>query len=189
MTRKQTPRRYTTRIRPQLVMGGIAAASFSLTGCSDEPELSDARFTTLAECTKAGYPSDLCNSSYAAALSEHQKTAPSFKTLDECKAEWGDTGCQPTYRSGGSVFVPLMAGFVLSQLVQRDYMRNGYVNYYGGGYYGTPIYRNRTGNTVTVDRSSTGTVSKTPVNVNTKTVSTSGFGGSSYSRSGGSWGS
>ncbi|GGC41245.1 hypothetical protein GCM10011371_30840 [Novosphingobium marinum] len=177
-------RRFTSRKRPRLVLGGIAVASIGLSGCGQEPEVTDARFTTVSECTKAGYPSDLCQSSYSAALSEHQQSAPAFQTRDECREEWGENSCQQVYRPTGSVFIPALAGFVLGRMAQRDYMRYGSANYYGGGYYGTPIYRNRGGGTVTVGRGTGGTITKTPVNVNTTTVARSGFGGRGFSRGG-----
>ncbi|PEQ14403.1 hypothetical protein B2G71_02055 [Novosphingobium sp. PC22D] len=181
-------RRFTSGKRQKLVLGGIAAASVSLSGCSSsEPEFSDARFTSVAECTKAGFPEDLCSQSYTAAMDAQRENAPKFDTLAACQQEWGANNCTPTYNAstGGNVFMPLLAGFMVGRLMQRDYWNNGYVNYYGGGYSGTPIYRNRSGGTVTVDRGSTGVARTTPVNVNTKAVASRGFGGMGMSRSGG----
>ena len=183
-------RRFTSGQRPKLVLGGIAAASMSLSGCgSSEPEFSDARFTTVTECKNAGFPEDLCAQSFAAALKAQQDEAPKFNTLAECQQEWGANNCTPTYNNstGGNVFMPLLAGFVVGQMMQRSYWNNGYVSYGGGGYYGTPIYRNRGGNTVTYNPGSGTSVSRTtPVNVNTKAVAAKGFGGMGMSRSGSS---
>ncbi|WP_156840361.1 DUF1190 domain-containing protein [Novosphingobium aquimarinum] len=180
-------RRFTSGQRHKLVLGGIAAASMSLSGCgSSEPEFSDARFTTVTECKSAGFPEDLCAQSFAAALKAQQDEAPKFNTLAECQQEWGANNCTPTYNNntGGNSFMPLLAGFAIGQMMQRNYWNNGYIGS-GGGYYGTPIYRDRGGSTVTVDRGSGGIARTKPVNVNTKAVAAKGFGGMGMSRSSG----
>ncbi|MET0251893.1 MAG: DUF1190 domain-containing protein [Novosphingobium sp.] len=189
---RRSPRRFAATARPRLVLGGLAAAAgVSLTGC-DGPTYQQAEFTTVAQCTSAGYEQSLCDTGFKAAQAEHDKTAPRFASLKECNQEWGDGTCQPlaaapgTPAAGGSsigsVFVPVLAGFVLSQALQQRYDR-GDVNYYGGyGGYGSPIYRSRTGNTVVLDRSG-GITKATPVNVNTRTVASKGFGGMGMSRS------
>lgn len=188
------PRRFARRARPKLVLGGLAAAaSISLSGCGGTPDFQDAQFTTVAECTKAGFPDTVCQSSYNAAFLEHQRSAPQFQGQQACEQEWGGQHCERLTNTSsssspslGSVFVPALAGFVVSQALQRRYYDNGdididYYGGYGGSYRGSPIYRSRGGNTVTVDRSSGTTVSR-PVNVNTASVARSGFGGMSMSR-------
>ena len=198
MNKSQSPRRFASRARPRLVMGGLAVAGLSLSGCDDAPDLQDAQFTTVQECTTAGFPDSLCQAGYNAAFIEHQRTAPQFNSLKSCEEEWGGNHCMPTatnnFSAGGvgsgtagsGVFVPMLAGFVVSQALQQRYRDTGDIDidYYGGygGYRGSPIYRNRTGGTVTVDRSSGKSVS-TPVNVNTRSVAHSGFGGMGMSRS------
>jgi len=176
-------RRFTSRKRQRLMLGSIAVAGMTLSGCGQKAEVQDAQFTTVGECTSAGYPQKLCEASAGAAETEHQKAAPQFRTLAECQEQWGVSSCSSTHRSGSGVFVPLLAGFVLSRAMQRDYMDRGYVSNYGGSYYGSPIYRGRAGNTVTLNKGSTGAVTKVPVNVNTRTAAKSGFGGMGMSRS------
>jgi uncharacterized protein YgiB involved in biofilm formation len=176
-------RRFTSGKRQRLMLGSIAVASMTLSGCGQEADVQDAQFTTVGECTSAGYPQKLCEASSGAAEAEHQKAAPQFATLAQCQEQWGASSCSSTYRSGGSVFVPLLAGFVLSRAMQRDYMGRGYVSNYGGSYYGSPIYRGRAGNTVTLSKDSMGNITKAPVNVNTRTAAKSGFGGRGMSRS------
>ncbi len=193
-----TPRRrFAGRARPTLVLGGLAAAaSMTLGGCESAPDFQDAKFTTVAECTKAGFPDAVCQAGFDAALANHQGAAPRFANLKACEQEWGSDHCigyagaNPAGGSSvGSVFVPMLAGFVVSQALQRRYYDDGYVGYYGGygGGYGRPIYRDRSGSTVTVDRSG-GRAISTPVNVNTTTVARSGFGGMGMSRGSGGGG-
>lgn len=181
MDHRRSARRFVTAARPRLALGGLAVA-VTLTGC-DDPDVQPAQFTTVAECTSAGFDQKLCDAGYNAAFQEHQRTAPQFDTLASCEQEWG--GCVPQApaaagSSAGSVFVPMVAGFVLSQALQRRYYDTGGMGYYGG-YVGSPIYRSRAGNTVTVQRSG-GVTRATPVNVNTRTVAASGFGGRGMSR-------
>jgi uncharacterized protein YgiB involved in biofilm formation len=191
---RSEPRRFACRTRPQLALGGLAAvAGLSLTGCDGTPDLQDARFTTVSECVNAGMAEEVCQSGFNAAQLEHQRSAPQFNTLSSCEQDWGSNNCMPMsasngagYSSGGSVFVPMLTGFLISQALQQRYYSGrdiGYAYYGGGGYRGTPIYRDRGGSAVTVQRSG-GKAIATPVNVNTTTVARSGFGGMGKSRSG-----
>lgn len=190
MDDRPSRRRFISGPRPRLVLGGLAAAAtVSLSGCGSAT-FEPAEFTSVAQCTSAGFPQPLCDAGYNAAALEHQRSAPRFAHLKSCEDEWGDASCVPASgslagSSAGSVFVPLVAGFVLSQALQRRYYDGDDIGigYYGGygGYRGSPIYRSRSGNTVTLDRSG-GVTKATPVNVNTRTVAASGFGGRGLSR-------
>jgi len=194
-------RRFAGRSRSQLALGGIAvAATVTLSGCGGgTPDFQDAQFTSVSECVKGGFPENLCQSSYSSALQEYQKGAPQFANRQGCEQEWGAQQCvqysgtgYSNGHSAGSVFVPMLAGFVLSQALQRRYNEDGgaglgYYGGYGGGYNSSPIYRDRRGGTVVVDRSGGRSIAK-PVNVNTTTVARSGFGGMGKSRSGFSFG-
>jgi uncharacterized protein YgiB involved in biofilm formation len=196
MDQTSQPRRYARRTHATLALGGLAA--LSLSGCDDTPNFQDAQFTNVSECVKAGFADELCQSSYNAALQQYQGDAPKFNTLKDCEQQWGAQQCGPgvasgqSYSSGSNVFVPLLAGFVVSQALQQRYNRDGAagIGYYGGygsGFRGTPIYRDRRGSTVTFDRSGGQAIAR-PVNVNTTTVARSGFGGMGKSRSGFSFG-
>ena len=189
-TSRPATRRFAGRSRPMLALGGLAAAAtITLGGCGGTPDFQDAQFTSVSECVKAGFPDNLCQSSYSAALQEYQGQAPKFANLKSCEQEWGSQQCAPATSYGNhssNIFVPMLAGFVLSQALQRRYNEDGgagigYYGGYGGGYRGSPIYRDRGGATVTVDRSGGRSISR-PVNVNTTTVARSGFGGMGKSR-------
>jgi uncharacterized protein YgiB involved in biofilm formation len=191
MSESRSPRRFAARARPRLVLGGLAAAAgVSLSACDAAPEFRDAQFTSVTECTRAGFEASVCEAGFNSASAEYQRSAPKFNSLKTCEEQWGGNQCTPyaanaagsgTGVSTGSVFVPMLAGFVLSQALQRRYYEGGNIGYYGG-YGGAPIYRNRTGNPVVLDRSG-GALSTKPVNVNTHTVARSGFGGMGMSRS------
>jgi uncharacterized protein YgiB involved in biofilm formation len=163
------------------MLGGLAAASITLSGCGGDT-VEPAKFSSVSQCASAGFEKSLCEGGYQDAAKEHRRSAPQFKSNADCEKEWGSGSCEqltsPRQSNTGSIFVPLLTGFVLSSIMQRQFYNTGY---YGGGYVGSPIYRSRTGNTVTLDRSS-GVTKMTPVNVNTTTVSRSGFGGKGMSR-------
>jgi len=198
MEHPRSPRRFTVGNRPRLVLGGLAAAAgMSLAGCDRSEDYRQAEFTSVRACEQAGFDREVCDAGYSAAAQTHQETAPRFSSRDTCEQEWGTGQCAPALAgsdsgptaaaapsASGNVFVPMLAGFVISQALQQRYYSGGYI---GGGfsrYGGEPIYRNRTGSTVTLDRSSGRSVA-TPVNVNTRTVASRGFGGRSMSRGGG----
>jgi uncharacterized protein YgiB involved in biofilm formation len=183
------PRRFSPRRRSRLALGGIAAAGlgFGLSGCEDVPA-EPMRFSSVEQCVSAGLEQPFCESTYSAALAQHRSTAPQYSGRDECEDEWGEYGCEsaPVASGGQSVFTPLLAGFLVGQALNR----RDAVYYGGGGYYGSPIYRNRGGQAVTLAPGNTNAraVRTTPVNVGTTTVARSGFGGMGMSRGGGGWG-
>ena len=195
MTQTRSPRRFAATSRRRLALGGLAAASVSLAGCGSNPDPEPAEFTSVSACMNAGFPADLCGQGYDAAEKERQASSPKFASKEECEKEWGDHQCSQLAQqgeqanSGGhSFFGPMLAGFVLSRAMQSNY--GGWRRGDSSNLAGAPIYRNRTGATVTLDRTRGKFVAK-PVNVNTRTVASRGFGstGSARGFGGGSSGS
>jgi uncharacterized protein YgiB involved in biofilm formation len=174
-------RRFAARHHSRLALGGLAVAGLTLSGCEDPPA-EPLRFSSVEQCISAGYERPFCQSTQSAALAEHERSAPRYGNAAQCEAEWGDNGCQRA--SSGGVFMPLLAGFLVGQALNR---RDGGYYYGGSSYYGSPIYRNRSGQAVTATPGVRAT-KMTPVNVGTTTVARSGFGGRGMSRSGGGWG-
>ncbi|WP_126174220.1 DUF1190 domain-containing protein [Altericroceibacterium xinjiangense] len=184
MSDKPPARRFSSRKRSRLALGSIAAAGMSLglSGCEDQPA-EPLRFSSVEQCITAGYERPFCESSQQAALAEYRETAPRYTTAAECEAEWGAAGCERP-PGGGSVFMPLLTGFLVGQALNQGGNRS-YYNYGGAGYYGSPIYRNRTGQAVTLTPGTGLAPPKaTPVNVGTTTVARSGFGGRGMARGG-----
>ena len=175
-------RRFATRHRSRLALGGLAVAGLTLSGCEDAPA-EPLRFASVEQCVSAGYERPFCQSTQSAALAEHQRSAPQYGSAAQCEAEWGEDGCQRA-SSGGGVFTPLLAGFLVGRAL------SGGNSYYGGaGYYGSPIYRSRSGQAVTTAPGSSARATRmAPVNVGTTTVARSGFGGRGMSRRSGGWG-
>lgn len=210
---KEVPRRrYASGVPLPLALGGLGmVAGLSLTGCTpDAPaDLADAPFSSVAECTAAGYPQGLCAAGYRTAAQEHETTAPRFDSLAACQEDWGSESCAPaadnaappgdgsTQRgSSGMLFAPALAGFVLGRSLQGNYARDcrrdadcdrDYrLGRHGGGagYIGQPLYRDRTGRTVAMQLTRGGP-RLTPVAVNSRTVARGGFGSRGGFRFGG----
>lgn len=191
-------RRKSSMSRKSLALGTIAVAGLTVAACDDGPDTSRI-FKSLADCRQSGYSEFVCDKEFNEARARHAKTAPKFKSSDACEKQFGSSKCMvhsTSVTNGGTTsssnfYTPLLAGFLVSQALQRVRSPYDYYSYRSSypGYYSTPIYRDRGGRTVTRVRTGTGTSAKTvsrPVNVNTRTVTRRGFGGRSVSRRG--WG-
>lgn len=186
------------------------ATALTLSGCDDpspqaswDPNRGEQvqafSYKSLEECKVANEVSDAeCDTSYAAAQKDDQKNAPRYEARASCEDVYGVGNCVPRggENGGGSFFTPLLAGFVIGQMLD------------GGGYRGTGMYRRddgyystyggRLGRDYGTGRT---TISKTsidppdairnaPPKIQTRTsvVSRGGFGGGrSYARSSGGY--
>lgn len=117
-------------------------AVFALSGCEESDE-TVSLYMNAQECAQAN-PSQAaqCEDSYRTALQEAQRTAPKYATMEDCVAEFGDAQCTQTAsidgnpvntenannlnpdssqmaqaNSGGSFFMPLMAGYMMGRLM------------------------------------------------------------------------
>lgn len=196
MSDQDDDRRFVKRRRLSLALGSITLAGTGamLAGCGSSEANDKVYYSSLAECQSAGDARDFCDRSYQAALAAHERTAPSFETMELCEADWGAGNC--TMRSGPVVegqgaYVPTMEGFLVAQTEERDernhYYRHSYF-YMGRPFYGYPVYRDRAGQNVTLSRGTgdtAGTPQRTAVNTKSLSASRGGFGSRGYSRSGG----
>ncbi len=188
-------RRLSGRKPPILALGTIAASSLLLTGCGDDAP-TDTMYSSPEQCISAGVDRELCQTAYEDAMKAHLANAPRFNVKGECETAYGDNQCSEQRSNGGSFFTPFMTGYLLSSTINNitDYYsyrrrqeQSGSSYGSSGSYWGSsPIYRNRSGQTVTTvgtgrsrDTAITTTSPTKPVNVNTRSVSRSGFGGRS----------
>ncbi|MBO0905587.1 DUF1190 domain-containing protein [Jiella sonneratiae] len=192
-------RRFTRRTPPILTLGTIAATGMVLYGCGDD-QPKEMVFSTPQQCADAGVDMQICEAEYQQALQKHLTDAPHYASLQECEAAMGAGRCfqagnpgnqnaaGQTSGSGTGFFVPFMTGYLVSSAISSLSNYSAYRDYrYSSGYVSTPIYTNRAGDTLTSTVEGGKSVSR-PVNVNTRTVSRSGFGGRSSSRGGGFFG-
>lgn len=173
----------------------MASASISLTACGAPPGVQrdvgppapTLAYASLAECLSADdIPDGDCNTNYQQAQAAADKTAPGYATREECEGEWGPSQCKTTQREGGSFFTPLLAGFVIGQVLGGGRGYGGGPLYrdrggrYSNGYGGGGVYTDyRTGRQVTDARAHTPAARQAPPRAQTRTtvVSRGGFGG------------
>ncbi|WP_309644501.1 DUF1190 domain-containing protein [Phenylobacterium sp.] len=130
----------------------LAGASLTIAACDDAPaaanwnknsvaqgeQVETFQYADLDSCKTANaIPDADCDAAYAKALEDNDKSAPRFEAQATCEETHGVGNCVPrTASNGGSFFTPLLAGFVIGQMLD------------GGGnryYRGTGLYRGRDG--------------------------------------------
>ena len=127
-----------------VLMGG---AALSLGACEQPVEVGV--FETVDQCTVMGYSQSACESAIEQAQKEHLQAAPKYASRTDCEAEFGrcEAGTasaqqQPPQTpqgpqgeqtalnsSGGSFFMPLLAGYMMGQMMG------------GNRYAAQPLYR------------------------------------------------
>lgn len=109
---------------------GVSAAILSACGNSNQEVV----FVNNVEDCIANTEFDLqqCEAAYQQALAEAERTGPKYRSMQTCESEFGTGQCMQ--QSSGSFFMPLMAGFLINELLfDRD--RRYYSGYYN------PVYR------------------------------------------------
>lgn len=160
---------------------GIVAA---LMGCSSKEEVKV--IASVDECVDSTELNrEQCEAAYQQALREAERTGPKYDARHQCEVEFGSC------RQSGSFWLPLMTGFMVGQMLDRD-----------RHYYYNPVYRysnpysSHYDRLMTADGSVVGRSGKTSYTVPssatkpkptvTKTVSRGGFGSVASAKS--SWG-
>lgn len=110
----------------------MGAGAVTLTAC-DEPKTDVVLYQSVDQCARDGVSPDVCQQSYRDAVSAHLNAAPRYASDADCASDFGLDGCRAYSSSGGSsLFLPLMAGYMMGNTV-------------GGSsrYKGQPLYRSR----------------------------------------------
>ncbi|MGF1641626.1 MAG: DUF1190 domain-containing protein [Rhodospirillales bacterium] len=114
-----------------LVMMG--ASSIVLTAC-DEPQVDAYLFRDVEQCVdQPGASRAACEEAYGVASGQHASVAPKYASKADCEADFGAGQCETApYQtdSGGSVFMPLMMGYMMGSMLGR-----------GSGAAPQPLYR------------------------------------------------
>ncbi|GAB6053239.1 DUF1190 domain-containing protein [Magnetospira thiophila] len=101
-----------------LVMMG--ASVLALTACS-ESEVDVGVFDSVDQCMiTPGMTQELCTDALAQSKAEHVKVAPKYTAQADCEADFGAGQCETApyqTQSGGSVFMPMMMGFMMGQML------------------------------------------------------------------------
>jgi uncharacterized protein YgiB involved in biofilm formation len=110
----------------------VGVSMIALTACNQAPTVSTELVANPASCLEllnrkqpdtAVDNKTKCDNDYKAALAEHRVNAPSFKTREDCKAEFPELACEttaPTHNAGGGFFAPMMAGYLLGSMMNRN---------------------------------------------------------------------
>lgn len=99
-----------------LLMG---SAPLLLVACARQPEVrtSEGLFTSVEACTTETMNPSMCRQAFEEAQAQAAAVAPRYATTAECEAEFGEGNCETRQHAGGSFVGPMMAGFVLSQML------------------------------------------------------------------------
>jgi uncharacterized protein YgiB involved in biofilm formation len=112
----------------------VVTAAFLLAGCEKSDET--VKLYQNADDCSAANPgeSQQCTTAYNNALKEAERTAPKYATRQDCVAEFGEGQCQPApsqasvagdnqaqAQSGGSFWMPLMAGYMMGRMMGGSY--------------------------------------------------------------------
>lgn len=153
---------------------------------SDEPTVDAMPFASVAECESSGQvPAAECQTAFAEAQANHEQAAPRFETEALCEEQFGDGQCQPRIAGNSNYFIPILGGFMVARMLDRDrpYYRYGGLYrsrrnnlWYSGGAYGAPLQSTGSGWRAGASGLERPT-SSPPVRSRSSTVSRGGFGG------------
>lgn len=100
----------------------VPATTLLLAACGEKPE-QGLVYNNAAECAAASYNSqEQCEADFAAAQALHPQVAPKYLNQAECEADFGAGQCETApqqTQSGGSVFMPMMMGYLAGQMMNR----------------------------------------------------------------------
>ena len=134
------------RRRSATVAFSVIGLSAALAGCDDPP--APKVYESVKDCATE-HGAQACDSAWQASVGEHQATAPQYSQREQCEAQYGPGHCEPYAGRQGSVFIPLMAGFMIGRALNRPDQQNQpgypYGGGGGGGYVGHPVFFNRSG--------------------------------------------
>ncbi len=155
-----------------------------LVAACDEAKVDTAIFETAKQCQELGFTAEECRANYERARESHVAVAPKYASREACETDFGAEQCESAPQktaSGGSVFMPLMMGYMMGSIL-------------GGktGATAQPLYRSGDDRSTfrTADNKSVGkqtgrvqvasSAASSPT-VKTRTISRGGFGASARS--------
>lgn len=97
----------------------MGSAPLLLAACAKQPEVqtSEGLFTSVEACAAETMNPSLCRQAFEDAQAQADAVAPRYASTAECEAEFGEGQCATRQHAGGSFVGPMMAGFVLSQMM------------------------------------------------------------------------
>ncbi|MCC2614922.1 DUF1190 family protein [Aestuariibacter halophilus] len=130
MTRKRSSTINLAQMRKHFTVKPLAlgVASVMLSACGGDRQ--DATvYTSVDQCVNDNpEQANICQTAYQEALVEAERTAPKYRSEQDCEYDFGPNQCRVVNNNQGSFFMPFMAGFMLSNLLSP------------GGYYHQPMF-------------------------------------------------
>lgn len=100
----------------------VPAATLFMAGCGEQREQALV-YESPDECAAASFNTpEQCKADYDAAKALHPQVAPKYITKQECETDFGAGNCETAPQqttSGGSVFMPMMMGYLMGQMMNR----------------------------------------------------------------------
>lgn len=101
----------------------VPATTFLLAGCVEEPEQAMV-YNSPSDCSAGGFNStEACIADYETAQAMHPQVAPKYLSQAECEIDFGAEQCEKAPQqttSGGSVFMPMMMGYMMGSMLNRS---------------------------------------------------------------------
>ncbi|MBT8002837.1 MAG: DUF1190 domain-containing protein, partial [Rhodospirillales bacterium] len=107
--------------RSSISVGLMMSVSLIALSACEEPRVDASVYESVEQCKRdpLGNP-DQCESNFKEAKAQHAAVAPKYATKEDCVADFGAEKCEKApYQTstGGSVFMPLMAGYMMGSLL------------------------------------------------------------------------
>jgi uncharacterized protein YgiB involved in biofilm formation len=100
----------------------MSATVLTVAACDNPEEV--AIFETLDQCiNQAGFEREYCEANMQTAKQEHVRVAPKYTSVGDCEADFGPEQCETapqTTQNGGSVFMPLMMGYMMGSMLSNN---------------------------------------------------------------------
>jgi hypothetical protein len=113
-----------------LLLAAFWPRGVTTVGGTDTPAAGDGGFETVGttdtflafgsadECKLQGVEAARCDSEFQRAQADHALNAPKFGNREECEGQYGAGQCQSATIGGSSVFLPVLAGFMMARAIQ-----------------------------------------------------------------------
>jgi len=99
----------------------LMSTSLVILSACDEAKVDASIYENVDQCKRdPSNTSDQCDSSFKEASSQHAAVAPKYAAKADCQADFGVGKCEEApYKtsSGGSVFMPLMMGYMMGSML------------------------------------------------------------------------